>query len=365
MTVPSYILQWAGSPGPKQLLAELRARAEGRGIGARARIDLPWTPAERREIGRLLPAGWATSGAPVTIRQVRDALGLHGVALEELLEAVGGPLRDRAAERAAARAERAADHARAATLLGMDPSSRALKRCLVSAESREQRAREILRVVEAARSAGQIRLGVLAAQLFSDAHALDRNRALGRAVARYLSGQGADPEAWTDPLHEVGAWADAWAGAGVICDGVSSQVLVLNLPLIGDAPAVSLCSATPGEPIWLTLRSLTGSLTLADGVPEVYVCENPVVVEEAADRLGRGSKPLVCTFGVPSLATHRLLSALPAKLFVRADADATGWGILRGLLGRYPEAQPWRMPEGSVGYEEEILEDLIADLEPT
>ncbi|WP_040282538.1 DUF2399 domain-containing protein [Tessaracoccus massiliensis] len=117
---------------------------------------------------------------------------------------------------------------------------------------------------------------------------------------------------------------------------------------------------------WLNVNS-PGELKAASYLsgPNAKQYRFIVVVEEAADRLGRGSKPLVCTFGVPSLATHRLLSALPAKLFVRADADATGWGILRGLLGRYPEAQPWRMPEGSVGYEEEILEDLIADLEPT
>lgn len=362
MSVPSYILEWAGNQGPRQLLAELRTRAEGRGLGARAKIDLPWGPAERREIGRLLPAGWAASGDPVSVRHVRDGLAMHGVSLDELLEAVGGPLRNRAAERAAARAQRSADHARAAELLGIDPASRALERCLVSAESREERAREILRVVGAAREAGQIRLGVLAARLFGDAHALDRNRALGRAVARYLSLQGADLEAWMDPLLEAGAWAEAWAGAGVICDGVSSQVLVLNLPLVGDAPAVGLSAATPGEPVWLTLRSLGGRLALADGVAEVYVCENPVVVEEAADRLGGASKPLVCTFGIPSLATHRLLGALEAKLLVRADADATGWGIVRGLMDRYPAAELWRMPEDAVGYEEEVLDRLITDL---
>lgn len=310
----------------------------------------------------LLSAGWAATGDSVSLRQLRGALRLHGVGLEELLEGVGGPLRNRAAERAALEVERSADHARAAELLGLDPSSRALERCLVSAESREERAREILRVVDAARDAGQIRLGVLAARLFGDAHALDRSTGLGRAVARYLSLQDVDSDTWVDPLLEAGAWVHAWASAGVTCDGVSSQVLVLNLPLVGDAPAVGLSAATPGEPVWLTLRSLTGSLALADDTNEVYVCENPVVVEEAADRLGRASKPLICTFGVPSLAAHRLLGSLKAKLRIRADADTTGWGIVRGLLERYPGSEPWRMPADAVGYEEEVLEELIVDL---
>jgi hypothetical protein len=42
---------------------------------------------------------------------------------------------------------------------------------------------------------------------------------------------------------------------------VSSQVLALNLPLPGDAAAVRLCRAAASEPVWLTLRSLTGELS--------------------------------------------------------------------------------------------------------
>ena len=86
-------------------------------------------------------------------------------------------------------------------------------------------------------------------------------------------------------------WAAAWAGAGVICDAVSAQVLVLNLPLTGNAPAVRLCHAAPGEPVWLTLRSFRGDWELAGGA-EVFVCENPTVLEAAADRHGAASWPL-------------------------------------------------------------------------
>ncbi|EFM46490.1 hypothetical protein HMPREF0580_0824 [Mobiluncus mulieris ATCC 35239] len=68
----------------------------------------------------------------------------------------------------------------------------------------------------------------------------------------------------------------AGASRGAACDEVSAQVLVLNLPLEGTAPAVALAGATPNqrgwtpadgqgtqsqaapEPTWLTLRSLRG-----------------------------------------------------------------------------------------------------------
>jgi hypothetical protein len=144
---------------------------------------------------------------------------------------------------------------------------------------------------------------------------------------------------------------------------VSAQVLVLNLPLTGDAPAVALCAATPGEPVWLTLRSLVGAFGL--GWPsEVFVCENPSIVEEAASRLGATSRPLVCTFGRPSSAAWTLLRGIVphARLHVRADGDAVGRGIVSTLLDEFPAAMPWRMPGDSTAYEEKLIEELLIDL---
>lgn len=69
---------------------------------------------------------------------------------------------------------------------------------------------------------------------------------------------------------------------------ISSQVLVLNLPLVGMRWPSGSVGAAPGEPIWLTLRSLTGELALARP-SGVFVCENPSIVEAAADRLGQAS----------------------------------------------------------------------------
>jgi hypothetical protein len=42
-------------------------------------------------------------------------------------------------------------------------------------------------------------------------------------------------------------------------------VLVLDLPLDGPATAARLCAATPGEPVWLSLRALEGEWSIATG----------------------------------------------------------------------------------------------------
>ena len=96
----------------------------------------------------------------------------------------------------------------------------------------------------------------------------------------------------------------------------------------------------------------------------VFVCENPSVVEAAADRIGDRCAPLICTFGRPSLAALRLLKALApmARLRSRADGDAVGWAIVTSRAASFPAAERWRMPIGFSAFEEEILDDLIEDL---
>jgi len=81
----------------------------------------------------------------------------------------------------------------------------------------------------------------------------------------------------------------------VVCDPVSTRVLVLNLRLDGDAAACRLAAALAPKPLWLTWRSLAGPF--GPGDPDVYVCENPSVLIVAADQLGRRCLPLVCTNG--------------------------------------------------------------------
>ncbi len=139
-------------------------------------------------------------------------------------------------------------------------------------------------------------------------------------------------------------WRRAWTAAGVRCDDVSSRVLVLDLPLDGPAPAARLCAATPGEPVWLSLRALDGEWSTPTGT-QVFVCENPTIVEAAADELGSCCPPIVCTDGIPTTAALDLLAGLSAKglsTSVRADVDDAGLVVVEQVLSVANEATLWR-----------------------
>jgi hypothetical protein len=150
----------------------------------------------------------------------------------------------------------------------------------------------------------------------------------------------------------------------VACDEVSSTVLVLNVTLAGAAAAAALTRAEPGEPVWLTARAMRGQWAPA-GLTVVRVCENPAVVEAAADAHRAACSPLVCTYGRPSQAAWTLLRGLAAsgvQLLVTADRDAAGRRFLSDLLA-LPGASAW-LPAVAGVYEEDRLEALLADLSP-
>ena len=364
-----------------------RRRFEQRGVVAGAlRVEL--SPDERRDVGGLLGIPWQMQGGDATGRALDKALAAQGTTLRDLVERVGGPLRDLSAERAAAQASREVERAEATRLLAEAGIPAALVewvltvRALPSAASGELSTTAAL----AARvwcalppPGGSTALAVLAADVLGDPHALDRNTDLGRAVARLAAAQAAvlaDPAA--DLSHTVvttsAAWRDAWASVRVACDQLSSTVLVLNLPLAGASTAAALATtaAVNGEPLWLTSRVLAGEFELAHGVTDVFVCENPAIVEGAADRLGAASAPLVCTYGVPSDAVLRLLrkaAAEGATLHVRADDDGAGQRIVSAVRQAIPAAVPWRYEQrpaieadAAPIYEEQLLDDLLADL---
>lgn len=369
MSVPGYLLAWARLPGPARLLAEVRRRRERGWRGDRGEVSLDWSPSERRDIGRFLNADWREAGRGVRASELRQGLRAHGAGLEELLVALGGPLRDLRGERAEAEQARESDRAAGLAILRGavgdwgDDLTAVARGILQPAPSWALLAGEVADVL-AATGEEPRRLAELAAALFRDPHALDRSTPLGRACVRSLELRRAVTEggSYRDPLEDAQLWSAAWVGAGVICDAVSAQVLVLNLPLTGNAPAVRLCHAAPGEPVWLTLRSFRGDWGIAGGA-EVFVCENPTVLEAAADRHGAASRPLVCTFGLPSQAAWELLTGLgEVRCHVRADGDVVGWRIVNQLRDRLPGALTWRMPEGCTAYEEELLEDLLSDL---
>lgn len=404
-----------GRPEYSALFAAARARLERNGVAVGAHVlrlrdlDLP----ARDGIAGLLGRARTTDG-PVTVRldALDAALRRSAVAagLLEVLEALGGPVHDRRAARALAADEREALWAR----LRAHPVARRDARVGAWLD-------QVRRSGTATRAAGGgdgdvealvaraldvlgrlpadgVQLARLAADVTGDSHALDRNRPLGSLAVHAI----AFVEGGAVPSSAAG-WRRLWGDAGVVCDDLSCDVLVLNLPLLGDDPLARITreGAGSGEPLRLTLRQLArGPLTVA-GEVGVFVCENPVVVAHAADRLGAASAPLVCVDGIPNTAARRLLTELRgagASLRYHGDFD---WGGLRigsiviGQLG----AQPWRfgatdyraavarvgpaaVPLGDRGlsalwdgelpaamadagvaiYEEQVLDDLTADL---
>src|SRR2546429_29062 len=94
-------------------------------------------------------------------------------------------------------------------------------------------------------------LTVLAAEALGDPHALDRGSPVSAGVLRLL---GYDVPATAE------AWRATWDGIGVVCDPVSSRVLVLNLRLDGDAAACPLAAAAGAEPLCLARRPPVGGV---------------------------------------------------------------------------------------------------------
>ncbi|MFI5003398.1 MAG: TIGR02679 family protein [Solirubrobacterales bacterium] len=220
---------------------------------------------------------------------------------------------------------------------------------------------EYLATVLAALPAGGEPLGSFAARLVGGAHALDDGEPLATlalGAARALGGL-QDPDPDESPAESR---REAWAAAGLLCDELSSVVLTLGLPgdkETGSGRILQVARET-GQPVWLTLRQLVrdppGWMT-ARGVPSerttssgslsertVHICENPVIVALAGDRLGAECPPLVCTSGQPGAATMLLLRALAAagaRLTHHGDFDWGGVRIANVLHARLPLV-PWR-----------------------
>jgi uncharacterized protein (TIGR02679 family) len=211
---------------------------------------------------------------------------------------------------------------------------------------------ERLATVLAALPADGEPLGRFAASVAGGAHALDDREPLATlalGAARALAGlQAPGPdESQTESRRE------AWAAVGLLCDELSSVVLTLGLPgeqETGSGRIVQVARES-GQPVWLTLRQLvrdpprwaTGSGDSLAG-QTVHICENPVIVALAADRLGAECTPLVCTSGQPGAATMLLMRTLVtagARLAHHGDFDWGGVRIGNVLHARLPLV-PWQ-----------------------
>jgi uncharacterized protein (TIGR02679 family) len=281
-------------------------------------------------------------------RAIRESTGRG---LPELLAELGGPLRDRPAERdVLAGARDAAIRAAQASSL----SSRAWYRDWLAEIGRDgtltklvgagEQARlgQAVRVLEylAGRQDAPVLLPALAAEVTGDTKALNHGTVLSTLVLRALAGQ-----AGTGRPATAGERRELWEAGGVVVDDLASRVLVLNLAAEGPGLAEWLAGAARhGVPFYITLHQLmTFPLTIGGAV--VHVCENPAVLRHASAELGPQSAPLVCTEGRPSAAFHQLADAVVGgggELRYHGDFDWPGLAIASAVMRRHG-ARPWRL----------------------
>ncbi len=362
-----------GDPALGWLLARVRRRIElGQpleGVVTLADASSAQRRAAQRLLGRPPRAGRALSVSLPAVDEVLRRSGACADGLEAAVVALTGPVRVRAQELAAerhaweqafapltelvSRLEQAGAPAgeKLAIWLERLRGSGAVKRTEPNPQVAQVLLEQLAAVLEALPADGQPLAG-FAARVAGGAHALDDGRplaglALGaiRALSE-LATPGPD-ESYTEARRE------AWASVGLLCDELSSIVLALGLP--GEQQTASgrilKVARERGQPVWLTLRQLVRDMpswasSSREGLSgqTVYICENPVVVAVAADRLGPECAPLVCTSGQPGAATMLLLRALGAagaRLVHHGDFD---WGGIRiaNVLHRRLALEPWR-----------------------
>jgi len=349
--IPDGLRSWAALDGPAAVLDAVRDRARRGHSTESGTLRVQLAPVHRRELARLLGTAWDTSGRPVTLQRLARALAEDGFTVRGFVEGLDGQqLVDERAVRREARLAAVREREEVAALVAGSGVSAEVVDVWVTdpglPRPGDGRLRDLAAmVVQVWRhlpwtTRSGVRLATLAGAVLADAHGLDHDRELGRAVCRLVALHCGLPR----PLRQGRDWRRAWMAAGVLCDEVSSRVLVLNLPLVGAAPAARLCAAAHGEPLWLTLRSLAGDWMISPGTV-VRVCENPTVVEAAADRFGPNCPPLLCTDGVPSFAALDLVTGLAragARLAVRADVDDNGFVTVDQLLAADPGSTLWR-----------------------
>ena len=149
---------------------------------------------------------------------------------------------------------------------------------------------------------------VLATNVAGDAHALDPDTSAGALLL------------------------DACAALEIeapLRNGVSSHVLIANLPIFGGA-----CLRLP-------LRTV---LELSELHSDALLLENPAVFEGL---LNAGvTSPMLCTDGQPSAACMALLAKLSGRLRLNVDFDLGGLRIAQRIAKTFPSRiEPWSFDE--------------------
>jgi uncharacterized protein (TIGR02679 family) len=329
------ITDLVSQPGLRRVFEGARRRLEQSGSLSTSFTLTDPDDAERRALGRLLgtkpPTGRAVR---VSLQRLDAALSSSRfrVGLIQAMELANGPIPDRRAARlAAARQKDAlwkslAGHPMAQIRPELVRWLERLRSNGLASRLASGRESELvsvaLEIVGSLPRSGD-RLNVVAAAATGDAHALDRGTPLGGLVVNalaHLRGQGS-PSTAADRRA-------LWASFGVVCDELSCDVLTLGLEPSAKRDGPLYAMKVSGQPMRLTLRHVaTEKVTFTPTT--VFVCENPVVVAEAADVLGSTAPSIVCTEGIPNTAALLLLEQMSdsdCRVTFHGDFD---WGGVR------------------------------------
>ncbi|MEU7488131.1 TIGR02679 family protein [Streptomyces sp. NPDC042319] len=358
--LPAETRSWLSGSGLARLWDAVRKRLEGNGLHAMGSLRLSGLDAqERTALSQLL--GRTVTSSTVTVKldalDARLRASAAGLGLVETLCALGPPLTDRQSMRADAKAQRDLVWSSLSASLTASPLveqpwaqqwSDTLRQAGVPrgvtpdmAVRTFQQAVQALTLLLAPEQPGTTRgRGELAAEVTGSAHGLDDGTWLARLVQRGI----ALAHAAELPDNAAGRRA-TWRLAAVTPDEVSSTVLSYGLRPQGDGwreRALRERAAHHAE-VHLTLRDLhTHQLSLPSGTL-VRICENPRVVEAAADRAC--TQPIVCTSGSATTVVLTLLDALAAagcRFAYHGDFDWPGVALANRIIDRY-DARPWRL----------------------
>jgi uncharacterized protein (TIGR02679 family) len=354
---PPAVPGWLADPALARIWEAARARLERSYLVPAGRIVLSGLQrTERHAIGDLLARPVVTDRVTVDLAELDEVLALRSPyrGLATAVAAVTGrPLRDRRTERSAAVESREEPLTLARELLAAEPAFAditwgetwlaAIRRSglLTRAADPAQAVRHAVAVLAKVlpHAAVVTSRTELAAQVSGNAHALDDGTVVAQLALRALALDAGD-----EPPATAAARRDLWERSGVSADTVSSTCLILGVLAQGTGPVAERLrlAAEAGDPVHVTPRDLR-CLELAPH-RDVLVCENPRVLEAAADRFG-GHVPVVCTAGQPRLVAldllHRLLRA-GAVLHYHGDFDWPGVAIANRLIAEVGTA-PWLM----------------------
>ncbi|MFF7282344.1 TIGR02679 family protein [Streptomyces griseorubiginosus] len=366
--LPAATRDWLTGPGLTRLWQGARKRLESNGVQATGSLRLTAMNAqERNDLSLLL--GKPLTGAAVTIRlDVLDArlrASAAGLGLRQTLEELGPPLTDRRAARADVAARREQVWSSLASSLDASPLAdqewprqwydllhRAGVPRGVTPEAAIWTLQQAVQVLTALlgpegpeRNSTRGR-GELAAMTTGSAHGLDDGTWLARLVQR-----GVALAHGTEFPDDAAGRRALWRLVSVTPDEVSSTVLTYGLRPDGEGWRERALRerADHHAEVHVTPRDLHDLRLQLPAATLIHICENPRVVEAAAD--AACLQPLVCTSGSAATVVFTLLDALAAtgcRFAYHGDFDWPGIALANRVIRRY-EAEPWRM--GTADYE--------------